>query len=380
MISASKTARALNCPGSFALPQEEGGESEHAARGTIIHNFMEDVRTHGREVALRRVEAIDGGQHAKACEAIDTDWLLGLGGKVLVEAGFSFNPADGTAHYHGEHKKHGDIDGLVTGIADLVVITDTAVVILDYKTGRMVERAQDNPQLLTLGVMVELAFGLDLPVDGAIVYLWDDIAHFDRASWDVMDLDAHRSALVQAYVTIQRREGGIQPGRWCRYCPAYGSCPVKTGMMRAAAEGRLRAAIGEALAQGQAAAAVQTLADLKGLVGFLHNQLQEYAKARGPIDLGGGKEWGPRESVRESLDGKVVYEMLRSSFSPEVALSAVTLEATKGGLEDALRPLAKAKGRGALKEMKEAAMQFLRTHGGVTTKTITTFDEHPKKS
>lgn len=376
IFSASKSARAINCPGSFSLPQVEEDESEHAARGTVIHQFMENTRKLGRDAALAQVP----DEHQTTCEVIDVDWLLSLNGRVLVEAGFSWNLGTGEARFHGERMKHGDVpDGDVTAILDLVIITGDEVVVIDYKTGRMVEKAQDNPQLLTGAALVEDAFGLNLPVSGCILYLWDGFSHFDRASWDALDLDAHRSVMIQTASRLQSKDATVRTGRWCRYCPAFSSCPAKVAMVRAAAEGKLQASFADALLHGKADLAVQTLVDLKSLVGALHSQLQSYVEGRGPIDMGSGNVWGPRTSKpREQLDGKAVYQMLKDSLGAEVALSAVSLESSKKALREALSPVAKSKGV-PLAKLERDALEVLRKSGGVTlTNPSITYDVHPE--
>lgn len=389
MISASKTARALNCPGSFSLPQSDPGESEEASRGTAIHGFLERYVKAYREVkdvAKARDEALSvvPDAHALACESMDLGWMhdtLGLGDEnvqILVEAGYSWDPETALVEFHGEHLKHGDIDGVVTGIADLVLLADrrNLLAVVDYKTGRAVERAQANPQLMTLAMLAVRHHGYEM-VEGAIVYVRDE-AFFDYGKWDALDMGAHEAMLAEAVVRIGQKRTDLKAGSWCRYCPAYSNCPLQHGLMRAAAGGYLQTSVDGALAQGDLTAVYRVLRELKALTQHLEGQLRNYVEAKGPIDLGNGLEWGPHKSSREYLKGGVLYGQLVQRYGQAVALAACTLEATKGGLKEALREVSKQSGV-PLAQLERQVLGDLRKANGVEVKDVVTFSEKPKR-
>jgi RecB family exonuclease len=389
-LSASKVERALRCPGSFSLPQVEEEPSEHAAKGSVIHAFLQtyvasyrslskepgvDAATQARDEALTAVPE----EHRLAAESMDLTWMherLGLGDEKLhfmVELGMWWHPVTGKAELVDEHMQHGDVDGpegSVTGIADLVITNDArkSLFVLDYKTGRSVTKAQENPQLLTLSTAANIAGDRYYEnLNGAVCYV-RDTAWFDHASWDVLDLAAHEEAVEAAMARIDAKDPTTAPGPWCKYCPAFMACPAKTALLRAAAEGYLKQSFDKALADRDMPAVYRALSELKGLTRVLEGQLRMFTDARGPIEVKPGILWGPHQGdPREYLKGKVVYDVLKETYSQEVALAAVELDATKTKLKEALRPVSKER-KTPLAQLERAALTLIREKGGSETR------------
>jgi hypothetical protein len=369
----------------------EEPRTEWAAHGTAVHAFLQNVTKalragstllDARDFALSAVPA----EHRLPCEALDLDWLfseLGCGNAdyshlcFFVEAGMAWSVADDRCSLVMEDAEHGDVGGDVTGIADLLIINPkVGAMVLDYKTGRAGTKCQDDPQILTLALMVRGIWGL--PVRGAKVYVRDGAAWFDHAEWDDLDIDAHSAEMIEAMEIVAEKDvKALARGDWCRYCPAFNSCPAQTALLRAAAEGTGEVQqFGVALATGDSAKAYRTLREIKTLVQHLEGQIHNYVEARGPIDLGNGMQWGPRQSRREYLNGSIVHEMLRTRYSSDVALAAVEMKSSKTALREALRPVAKAE-KLPLAQVERAALTTLREKGGVEVKESVTFKEYP---
>ena len=81
--------------------------------------------------------------------------------------------------------------------------------------------------------------------------------------------------------------------------------------------------------------------------------------------MGDGRVLGAHEVEREELDGVVTFQVLRDLHGEAVARAAVTMEATKTRLGEALKPIAM---KGARASMVREALTQIRAANGVNVK------------
>ena len=164
LITASGAERATKCAASLTLPRVYT-TSEHAERGTALHDFLATALMRGRQAALaERPE-----EYSDDCAAIDLDAVdaaVGPFDTMYVELALTANVADGTGKILGENIKraypHTDDPNVVNGTADLVTYRSQTVSVFDIKTGHQrVAAAQNNAQLLTLAVLARSAFAAE---------------------------------------------------------------------------------------------------------------------------------------------------------------------------------------------------------------------------
>jgi len=143
IVGGSTAKRVINCPGSVALVQKMPPKpsNEHADRGTLLHNTMEEILTSG--------EAPEHFLGARYKDQILTQDLIDEKVKPALEALDAIDP-DQTMEYEVETRVgFGDLLPGVFGSTDLIGRIGNRAVVLDWKFGDgvMVE-VEENPQLM----------------------------------------------------------------------------------------------------------------------------------------------------------------------------------------------------------------------------------------
>ncbi len=347
----SAIERADACPPSVSLPQA-ASSSPFAARGTAIHAYLADP--------CHDLDAVPE-EHRAACAAIQLD-RIPAGVEWAHEVTLCYDPETDTGRELGRDLGR-DYSGArpteYVGTLDVIGLTPDAAVVYDFKSGHgSVTSAAENMQLRVGALAACRAYGRDKAIVG-IVYLRDEEPVFDVAELDSLEIEITAAQLRR----LTRKLSSEQPpteGEWCRYCPAIAHCPPKVSL--------LRAACGEpeslsfAITPENAAKAYAAWKRADDVLGSLKKALVAFAEST-PIDLGGGKVYGPKASTSEKLDPLVVEAVLTKLYGPEVARQAVELKATKASVERAT---------GKKKEPLEA----IRAAGGATTTSTVRVCEH----
>lgn len=227
--SASRLDLALRCLGSCTLPAVYE-ESEAAALGTIIHQYLENARA-DRSAALYAVPE----EYRDRCAAIDVA-ALPAGAESEVALGYDVW-ADRAVRYDLSAHRAYPADGLYHATLDLVGVVDGAVFVGDFKTGMARRRAAESFQL-KLGALAACRLTGATSANVALLYEREGEWIVDRAHFDEMDLEAARLELRDLANRVERARSGLETpalvtGSHCTYCPALRLCPAQTALVRA---------------------------------------------------------------------------------------------------------------------------------------------------
>ena len=208
-LSASRTDRFMQCPGSYRLeslmPYEPAGEA--AAIGTAIHELSEIILRGG---------AIPTGtdpDHLSMAQgyANFVNTLVENPRKKMIEV----NLDEGLQSLHPA----------LGGTADAVLVDGNHLHVIDLKTGRVAVEAQDNKQLLTyaLGAMRQLK--APNTIECTMHIYQPRVGH---SKWTVSGnrLNLHGERLKEAAELALSSDAPTSPSPdACRYCKAKTICP-----------------------------------------------------------------------------------------------------------------------------------------------------------
>lgn len=155
-LSPSSASRWMTCPGSAALCDGEDDEgSDYAAEGTAAHELAERILlgANGKDLVGKRAEngvkwAKDMLRDVMVYVTLVQDMVTSTGGKLHVEVKVPIE------HLTGEYG--------AKGTSDIVIETETELIVCDLKFGRGVEvSAVENKQLriYALGALEKLYGG-----------------------------------------------------------------------------------------------------------------------------------------------------------------------------------------------------------------------------
>ena len=208
-LSASRTDRFMQCPGSYRLeslmPYEPAGEA--AAIGTAIHELSEIILT-GKEIPVGT-----DPDHLSMAQSYANfvNALVENPRKKLIEV----NLDEGLKSLHPA----------LGGTADAVLVDGNHLHILDLKTGRVPVDATDNKQLLTyaLGAMRQLK--APDTIECTMHIFQPRVGH---SKWTVSGnyLNLHGRRLLEAAELALTGDAPTSPSvDACRYCKAKTICP-----------------------------------------------------------------------------------------------------------------------------------------------------------
>jgi hypothetical protein len=208
-LSASRTDRFMQCPGSYRLeslmPYEPAGEA--AAIGTAIHELSEIILS-GKEVPA----GTDSDHVAMAQGYADfVNTLVENPRKKLIEV----NLDEGLKSLHPA----------LGGTADAILVDGNHLHVIDLKTGRVAVDATDNKQLLTyaLGAMRQLK--APNTIECTMHIFQPRVGH---SKWTVsgLRLELHGRRLQSAAELALTDDAPTRPSvDACRYCKAKTICP-----------------------------------------------------------------------------------------------------------------------------------------------------------
>ena len=208
-LSASRTDRFMQCPGSYRLeslmPYEPAGEA--AAIGTAIHELSEIILS-GKEVPT----GTDPDHVAMAQGYADfVNTLVENPRKKLIEV----NLDEGLKSLHPA----------LGGTADAILVDGNHLHVIDLKTGRVAVDANENKQLLTyaLGAMRQLK--APSTIECTMHIYQPRVGH---SKWTVSGnyLNLHGRRLLEAAELALSGDAPTNPSPdACRYCKAKTICP-----------------------------------------------------------------------------------------------------------------------------------------------------------
>lgn len=345
--TASKLELVERCPGSVRLPviQETGAPAAH---GTVVHGYLAGVATVGPDAALATVP----DDYRAACEAIDLQALPRLDPEACaVEVAFGYDLDLDLGREVGRLLPRAEAyarlnDGEQGGTADLVALTADAVIVLDYKTGRVqVTPPARNLQLGYLALAASRAYERDRAIVGLIHLREGEEPSFSRAELDALELEGVRDRLLAIRAAIQDPKAPLHRGEWCRYCSAFDACPAQHELIQVAASAPLavlnEAEVAISSPDGRAHA-YNVWRQMELVTKRLGERIGAVASYR-PIDLGDGRRYGLAKGKETVADPAVVRRVLGEVLDLGAAQLAVTeettLSATKASITAALKGL-----------------------------------------
>ncbi len=361
-LSASGAPRALACPASLVYPQHRY-DTKHAAAGTGRHADSEVAIDMGDEedVLPARVIAMLEPDDVKA-----------------TECAFAYDCATGTARELGygreSYKNLSPFE--IPGCLDLIIRSPRRIIVVDKKGYERVGPAESNEQTLTYALMVARAYGYD----EVTVVIYYEIGGVDVAVLSALDLDGHAERLKALLVDVARAQ--VEPtkflamGRWCKYCPAFLSCPKQHALTLEVGSGNMAMQIESRIPfddDEDAAKAFDLLQRVKMIAARIQAGLYARAGQR-PIPLLNGNVLGPIEKQgNERLDGDIVYQVIRDQHGQGIADAAVERKATKKRIGEAL-VFAGSKGERA--KLERAVLDEVRNRGGAKREAKTVIEEY----
>lgn len=353
MITASQLERVLACPGSAALPQANTS-SVYAEQGTANHAEQEEAIASGD--LPEQVTRVLGAAAATARAEV----------KLVYDVAIDEGRIIGT----GSDRAYGVLGPFeIAGTADVLAHDAERVYVLDRKLWSSVAAAERNVQVGFLALAAARALGRS----EATVALMYEAGGVDRADLDSVDFGslARRLRAVHPAVAgqIARRARGelveVAEGAHCKHCPALHACPAKVALVRRLVSG------GEAdelelmlpLDDDTARRAYERLAHAKQLLKRVETALYARAAER-PIPLGDNRWFGRHvERDNETLDGRIVRDVVAAHLGPEAVDEVVEYAATKSRLKEAIKKRAP-KGQAAACERD--VLKAIRDRGGAT--------------
>lgn len=237
--SPSAASRRLACPPSLKLEEQfaEEGESIYAAEGTAGHKLAEHlIRKHLGEKTTRPVSDYYSDE---ILEAVD-DYLA-----------FAINEIEEARRSCPSLlvlvEQRVDVTEYVSdcfGTADLIIITDSELHVIDLKLGKGVEVSADhNPQLMIYGLgMLSMA---DILYNIKTVHMTVFQPRLNNSSTFTMDPAELRKwgneVLKPRGAMALMGAGEFAAGSWCRFCKARNQCRARAEEFLSLAQMEFRA-------------------------------------------------------------------------------------------------------------------------------------------
>jgi hypothetical protein len=226
IVGGSTAKRVINCPGSVALVQKMPPKpsSEHADRGTLLHNAMEEILMSG--------DAPESFIGARYNDQILTQELIDEKIKPAMEALDAIDP-DQKMEYEVETRVgFGDLLPGVFGSTDLIGRLGDRAIVLDWKFGDgvMVE-VEENPQLMFYAAAAMRTKEAQWAFEGAteiemVIVQPPEVRRWVTTPERIAEFELE---LVGAVKTAQRENAPLAVGDHCRWCAAKPICPKMTG-------------------------------------------------------------------------------------------------------------------------------------------------------
>lgn len=226
IVGGSTAKRVINCPGSVALVQKMPPKpsSEHADRGTLLHNMMEEILTSG--------DAPESFIGARYNDQILTQELIDEKIRPAMEALDAIDP-DQTMEYEVETRVgFGDLLPGVFGSTDLIGRIGSRAIVLDWKFGDgvMVE-VEENPQLMFYAAAAMRTKEAAWAFEGATEIEMVIVQPPEVRRWVTTPkrIAKFELELVQAVKQAMKVDAQLAVGDHCRWCAAKPICPKMTG-------------------------------------------------------------------------------------------------------------------------------------------------------
>jgi hypothetical protein len=357
-----------------------GEISEDATAGTERHAGVDLAAQYGRDAALQatspeQATAIDDATEVLR-DRFGVEWAPAL---MLSEASCALDVVDGEVRRLGWNREYAKAHPRteIAGTWDLLIrrLEGEPPVLVDWKGPHSeVTHPERNLQLRALAVMASRLLGEPI-IEIAIIRLpggWTE-----RATMLPADIEAAELELREIHRAALQPDAPLVQGAHCRYCPAYAGCPAKILLVRAMS-GSPAAVVrtGGELTLSEAAEALRMWKIAREVLGRIGQELHTFA-TRTPIPCGEGV-WGPVVGTRQAIDGATALRVLEEVYGRDVAEAACERRTSQAAIERAVKPVAQARGEKGAPAVR-AVIEKIAAAGGISRKTITTFDIMPRE-
>ncbi len=277
----STATRTLNCPGwrSLADKMPRGPVSDAAKEGTSMHWLFEQ--------GIINPDFDPGGHLNEVVEGVlITDEMV----EKVISA---LEHSDDFQYEHSlalDAEQTLEFNELIGGTADLTGYNVDRNVFAtgDLKTGDgIMVYAEDNDQLLFYAWLAYLEHKDTFPFDDNTRILTYIIQPSERRDevldvWEtnVETLELFAKRFLDAVRVAESDDPLFSAGRWCKFCPSEGVCPIKTGMVSSAL--RLKANSKELETLNQAMSMVDMVEQwVKAVRKLAHEQAEQGVKIEG---------------------------------------------------------------------------------------------------
>jgi hypothetical protein len=234
IVGGSTAKRVIACPGSVALVNKmpKQPSSEHADRGTLLHNAISEILEGRPNVIGSRYE-----------EQVLTQELFDEKIVPALEALDEVDPTQNMVYEVETRVGFGELIPGVFGSTDLIGRVGDRAIVLDWKFGDgVVVAAEENPQLMFYAAASMRTESAKWAFDGAkeieliivqppVIRRW--VTTFERIA-------QFEQELVQAVKAAQLPDAKLQHGDHCRWCTGKPICPKMTGAVDRALQVQLK--------------------------------------------------------------------------------------------------------------------------------------------
>lgn len=382
VTTGSAIERVWHCRQSIALPHANH-ETKWSERGTVLHQFLEDVAAHGSDEALELVPS----EYRATARALD---LSELGDQLdlAAEVAIAYDCTTDTARElgRGAGRCYDDVtEDEIPCTLDVIgsrQLPDGRLrgLVVDWKFGWKTRKRVDTHWQLNFGALAAArAFGFDIVEIQLIHPLEDAPPIIQRALMTAWDLDRIageiRQLHAEALAARAEMAAGVMPktwntGPWCDNCPSKMFCPAQQALLRSVMAGdefdqvlRVRPMEPEVAAQAwhRLQAAKKMLAMLEGTIRGMASQSPIYLG-----ELDGKHAWlgTVKTPGRTMLNGDAAYEVIAELHGEDAATAATKLVATQKDVKAALSKVVK-RGQGAA-AMREVLARLGQVEKGIT--------------
>lgn len=223
-FSPSAAKRRLNCPPSLMLEEQfQDEESEYAAEGSAGHALAEHlIRKHLKQRTKRPVSDYYSDE---LLEAVD-EYVSFVVGEIeearrsCTVPLFSVEQRVDASDYVDE----------CFGTADMVIITDKTVHVIDLKLGKGVPvYAEENPQLMIYGLGILSMAELLYDVETVRLTIFQPRLN-NASTWNISPADLKvwgENVLKPKGAMALTGAGEFSAGNWCRFCKARNQCHAR---------------------------------------------------------------------------------------------------------------------------------------------------------
>lgn len=223
-FSPSAANRRLNCPPSLVLEEQfQDEESSYAAEGSAGHALAEHlIKKHLKKRSRRPVSDYFSDD---LLEAVDEYVCYAIGEieeakRVCKVPIFSVEQRADASEYVDE----------CFGTADMVIVTDKVVHVIDLKLGKGVAVfAENNPQLMIYGLgilsMAEILYDVETVKMTIFQPRLNNISTWDMTPEDLKTWG--ETILKPKGAMALGGEGEFRSGNWCRFCKAKNQCRAR---------------------------------------------------------------------------------------------------------------------------------------------------------